>query len=611
MAGVLSPEAGQKPVNFREPLPLEQVPIPPGYDRRLMDPAYKAIKAAEHKRLVRRVLLKRAEITARGADDPKYRAHVLELCRRDPFFFVDYFCWTYDDRFGVDEPFVLYEFQRKKIVLPYLDMCATTGRNRWTGCKEKSRGVGWTWVELALRVWSWLFKDNWSILIGSVYEEDVDDGGQEATHESLFGKIRYILDNLPKWFRDEMLGPYWKRDSYNKRLLLKNPLRPRNVLVGKHFGVMFGRSKRFREVLGDEIAYATAMANADTSLKQTTNLFMGGSTPYGEDTFHAQLMHGDLLVHRETIHWSEHPELDLDWYNEQRQHMTDEAIASELDINYEGSVGSRVLSEVTAATHFIFPEKPDPNVLDESGRHVWDGTLYADTLPLHAVIDPGISDALACIWVQEDRLNQEWRIVDFVQVEDRAIDWIVPFLVGEVPESTYRGDPWPHSYNEVEHKIIARHKLWRPPAEVFGDHYGTTRSMTTGGSAYDELARYGVWVCPVKIEDNLQAISWCQLWFRHVRVSGHLAEQRNGNPSRIPTFKEVLSLWRYKVREEGAGGAKPQVRHDRYCHAGDCCKMYAQQVDLPDARQLPVAAGRGLRQRGSPIKVSKRYRSPR
>jgi len=608
-----APELGGlvAPLVAREPLSLEDIPLPRGYPRSILDPVQKQLQREEHEEKIRDRLEARARIMRRADKDKAYQRKVIELCRRDPVFWCEHFLWTYDDRIATDEPFILYEFQIEKMVKPFLRMIQTQGRERWTECHEKSRGVGYTWVELMLVLWMFTFAENWSTLIGSVHEKEVDDGGQEATHESLFGKLRYMMNHLPRWMRQEVYGPWISQDRFNKANTLKNPLRPKNIIKGKQFGSMFGRSQRFSWVWGDEIAHAPEMRNADTSLKQTTNRASFGSTPNGKHTFHFQLMRGPLKVHRYTLHWSEHPELDADWYNSQREHMTDEQIAQELDIDYESSAGGRVLPEVKSATHFWLPDPPMPNVRDDEGRAVFDGTLYDPTMPVQVVIDPGISDNLAVIWTQGNPLLGEYRIIDFVQTQDVAIDWLVPFLTGAVPEVTYRGDPWLHVYNDVEKHIIARHARWDAPSEIFGDAYGSTRSMATGGSAYDELEKYGLTVCPIKVLDELQSISHLQLLMRHVRISLHLEEQRNGPEHTTPTFSEVCSQWRYKKTEEGKSITRKKPVHDRYCHGGDCMKIWGETIDLPDAQVMQTAAGRVHRAVGHSVSVPKPYRPRR
>lgn len=608
-----APELGSlaAPLVAREPLAIADIPLPRGYPRAILDPDMKALQREEHEEKIRDRLEARARIMKRADKDKAYQRKVLELCKRDIVFWCEHFLWTYDDRVSSDEPFILYEFQIEKMVRPYEQMLKTSGRDRWTECHEKSRGIGFTWVELMCILHSFAFRLNHSTLIGSVHEKEVDDGGQEATHESLFGKLRYMLNHLPRWMRQELFGPWITQDRFNKVNTLKNPLMPKNIIKGKQFGAMFGRSQRFGHVWGDEIAHAPEMRNADTSLKQTTNRASFGSTPNGKHTFHYQLMRGPLKVHRYTIHWSEHPELDANWYNSQREHMTDEQVAQELDIDYESSAGGRVLPEVKIGTHFYLPENPSPNARGEDGRWHFDGTLYVPTLPLRITIDPGISDNMAVIWTQDDLYNGELRIVDFVQTQDRAIDWLVPFITGKIPDQTYRKEPWKHAYNDVEKEIIKRHAGWEAPEEIFGDHYGSTRSMATGGSAYDELEKYGITVCPIKILDELQSISHLQLLMRHVRISAHLEEQRNGPEHTTPTFGEVCTQWRYKKVDEGKSITRKKPVHDRYCHGGDCMKIWASTIDLPDAAVMQTAAGRVHRAGGSAVSVPNPYRPRR
>jgi hypothetical protein len=589
-------------VVHRRPLTWDEVPLPPGYDRSVLDPVAKEALRLLHKARAEEVLAERAFIVARSESDPVYREKVLVLSEQDPAWWIDRFVWTYDDRVGVEEPLVLYPFQNEKIVQPHIQSRVTvTGRKRWTRVVTKSRGVGWTVVEMACAAHEFLFVNNWSTLVGAVSRDDVDDGGQEATQESLFGKIRYILSRLPRWMRERLLGPSWTRHEFNKHYLLKNPLKPRNIIAGKQLGSMFGRGHRFSRVIGDEIAHAEEMAAADTSLKQTTNRFDGASTPLGKHTFHYQLFSGSLPgVQTAYIHWSEHPELDLDWYNEQRQHMTDEQIAQELDCSFEASAGGRVLREIHLDTHFILNEHI------EGGRLVG---AYEPGIPLLTVIDPGIADATAITWAQWDERRCEGRVVDFVQAEERTIDWLVPFVLGQIPDRTHRGLPWPHEYNAVEEEIIQRHRLWGAPETVFGDHYGTARSLSTGLSAYDELAQYGIFVCPVRIDDDMAAIARLVLWLRYVRFARRLIEQRNGPPETCPTMGEVVTQWRFPRRKEGDYRQIMRPIHDRFCHGGDTLKMLAWVLDLPEATEQPVGSGRVTRARGSDL-VGGRSRWP-
>lgn len=585
----------------RKPIAWDEVPLPDGYSKSILDPGRKAALAFQHEQRVQEILAQRALIMRRAEADPLYQEKVLALCAEDPQFFIDHFVWTYDDRLGTEEPMVLYPFQVEKIVEPYKELIATEGRERFTRVGCKSRGVGFTWVAIgALRTWRFLFADNWSVLLGAVARDDVDDGGKEATHESLFGKIRYVISRLPRWMRDRLLGPRFERDEFNKRYLLRNPQKPLNIIAGKQLGGMFGRGHRYSEVVGDEIAHSEEMQAADTSLKQTTRRFEGCSTPLGKHTFHAQLFLGGLPgIQTYYIHWSEHPELTIDWYNAEREHMTDEQVAQELDCSWEASAGGRVLPDVHLDSHFTIKE-----ARDEATGHVLGA--YDPNLPLHVVIDPGIADPMASIWGQWDEGRAQGRIVDFVQVENETIDWIVPFILGDIPQETHRGLPWPHTYGPVEYEIIKRHARWEAPETVFGDAYGAARDLVSGTTAWDELAQYGIYVLPVRIQDDMAAITRLRLLMRYVRVAQRLIDQRNGPQETCPTFGEVVTQWRFPRRKVGDYRPVTAPVHDKFSHGGDTLKMWAQMLDLPEATQQPVRSGRVIRARPSDVGGGKR-----
>jgi hypothetical protein len=163
----------------------------------------------------------------------------------------------------------------------------------------------------------------------------------------------------------------------------------------------------------------------------------------------------------------------------------------------------------------------------------------------------------------------------------------------------------------VEEEIIRRHGSWNAAEEVFGDAYGSTRSIAEGQSAYDVLEKYGVDVCPIAIKNDLQAISHLQLWMRHVAISAHLEHQRNGPQQTTPTFGEVVTQWRYRKRQEGSPSLILKPVHDEYCHGGDCLKIWAQTVDLPEPSQQPIQTGKVRRAQPSALSVPQKYRPRR
>jgi hypothetical protein len=429
----------------------------------------------------------------------------------------------------------------------------------------------------------------------------VDDGGQLATHQSLMGKVRFMLRNLPKWFSDRLMGPHWQRDEWNKRLAIINPMNPSNFFHGSQVGEMFGRSGRYFEVMVDEFAYAENIKNAEKAVKQTTTRFDGNSTPDGRNNLFAQLMFSDeLRVVRIFIWWPEHPEKDIGWYNEQRQDMDEADIASELNLSFDESMGGRVLPDVHFSTHFV-----DGYPMDNMG---FDGTLYNPTIPVQVVIDFGASHPMCAIWCQWDSDKLLATIIDFVQIQGVSVDWIVPFILGKIPPRWRPGhdgrSEWGHAYNQIEMEMIERHRIWRTPDDIYGDWQGRTANVVTGAfSAFDELGKYGISLTPIKVMDDFECITAARRLMTLCRIDKRLLEQRNGDSKWCPTFGEVLTQWSFRKPQEGQTQKSLVPVHNVYCHGGDCLKMWATTINLPDdaVLQMPVEAGRVIAKRGSDI----------
>ena len=591
----------------KRPLLLHEVPLPPGggFSHAMLDPEVKRSQLIDHLAYVEETLRETAKINERAKDDDEYADQVIALCSRDVEWWIDHFVWTHEPRQHEDRLLILYDFQRLKMVRPYLKHRDTQAPARSTQMKAKSRDMGATWVELACRTHSFLFLDNWSILIGAVKQKDVDDGGVIATHKSLFGKIRFMLDYLPKWMRDRLLGPKWKAKEYNKKLLLINPLKPNNIFEGVQIGEMFGRGGRYSEGFMDEFAYAPNVKAAERAIKQTTTRLCGISTPNGRGDLFEQLMFTtELAVVQFWIWWPEHPEKDLLWFNIERENMEDDDVASELSISFDESAGDRVLPDVHVTEFFVARKSGQSADIEEPN------SLWEPGVPIRIVLDFGASAPMAAVWSQWfEKVSPPFgTFLDFAQAAGKSVDWIVPMIVGEIPRGTWRGDLWPHQYTPVEHEIIRRHARWGPNIEVYGDWQGSTPNVVTGAhSAFKELEKYGIIVTPVKVLDDYESIIAARELLRHMRADIRLVTQRNGDPKSCPTFSEVLTQWKFPKPQPGMTSKTLTPVHDRYCHGGDCVKMLALTVDLPDAGDvMSVSAGKAIGRRGSDV-VRNRY----
>lgn len=70
------------------------------------------------------------------------------------------------------------------------------------------------------------------------------------------------------------------------------------------------------------------------------------------------------------LHWTLHPEKSVEWYEEQKERLTEDSVARELDINYALSVSGKVFSNFNAVKH-VSDEKPKVNTFRPVFR-IWD-----------------------------------------------------------------------------------------------------------------------------------------------------------------------------------------------------------------------------------------------
>lgn len=92
--------------------------------------------------------------------------------------------------------FDLYDYQEEFIII-FLAEVAKARRGEPAGIRtEKSRQMGDSWLMMALALCSLAFWHNFQALTISRKEQKVDDGGQNSTTDSLFGKIRFMYEHL-------------------------------------------------------------------------------------------------------------------------------------------------------------------------------------------------------------------------------------------------------------------------------------------------------------------------------------------------------------------------------------------------------------------------------
>ena len=140
-----------------------------------------------------RILAERQERLIKIRNDDKLLEAAKVHYSANPVDFINDWMITYDPRQAVPVmPFILFPKQEEFICWLY---------DRWQGKEdglaEKSRDVGFTWLCCAFAAWMWIFHSGTSIAFGSRKEDLVDKNGDP---DSIFEKIRMIIDNLPNEF---------------------------------------------------------------------------------------------------------------------------------------------------------------------------------------------------------------------------------------------------------------------------------------------------------------------------------------------------------------------------------------------------------------------------
>lgn len=194
---------------------------------------------------------------------------IKEACRRDPLFFINTFCWTYDPR-EEDKggnpviPFITFDLQDEMIH----EIFESLGKRDML--IEKSRDAGASWCCLMTMAHQFMFEHNQQFGVVSSKRDLVDKTGSK---DCLFWKVEFMFKYLP-W--------YLKPKYTHNECMLMNDITESAILGEAATGDAF-RGGRSRAMFLDEFAtfsrddgYKVLAATADV-----TNCRIFNSTPKG------------------------------------------------------------------------------------------------------------------------------------------------------------------------------------------------------------------------------------------------------------------------------------------------------------------------------------------
>jgi len=223
-------------------------------------------------------------------------------CQTNLAYFVTRYCWT----LHVDDPASGVPTFRKFPSYPYVIEALTLAQNVENFHVEKSRQLLMSWLWMAVFLWDILFHDKWGNAAFSTIENLVDDGGEQSTPDSLFGKIKTMWQGLPPFLRSELTF---------RHMLIQNPSNG-SYIRGRAATPKAGRGPAYKRGLMDEAAHMERGAQLYHGLRASVKKgLILNSSPLGKGNIFAAVRFKEGSTFRRlSYHWSRHPEHAVNLY---------------------------------------------------------------------------------------------------------------------------------------------------------------------------------------------------------------------------------------------------------------------------------------------------------
>ena len=236
-------------------------------------------------------------------------------CVQDSSYFINKFCVIQHPQRGKIK-FELYPFQEEVLKIYQKESYNII---------LKSRQLGISTLTAAYSLWMMLFQNDKNVLCIATAKD---------TAKNLVTKVRIMYDNLPSWLKTAII------ENNKLSLRFKNGSQIKAIASNESAG----RSEALSLLILDEAAFIERIDVIWTAAQQT--LATGGdclaiSTPNGVGNwFHKTWVDAtDGLNKFNTVklHWSEHPERDQNWRNEQNTILGPTKAAQECDADFLSS----------------------------------------------------------------------------------------------------------------------------------------------------------------------------------------------------------------------------------------------------------------------------------
>lgn len=260
-----------------------------------------------------------------------------------------------------------------------------------------------TWLGGFGFLWSLMFRDGFAGVVGSESADLIDDGGDNATTDSFFGRMLYVYKHLPTWLQDFSQLTFTKR-----RITCKAR---GSYVVGDARKGNIGRGGTYDTGLVDEHAYIEYSESSHASLTPACQKIIYPSTPNGRRNCFGRLRHDPEsgFVVRE-FGWYLRPDRRVGlyrdaetgklrslWYDNATRGLSEERRGREFDLDFTTSLTGRVYKE------FTYAAPPAGHVVPAAQLP------YNPQLPLGICIDFGHARKTAGLFLQ--RIGPELLVV--------------------------------------------------------------------------------------------------------------------------------------------------------------------------------------------------------
>jgi hypothetical protein len=422
-----------------------------------------------------------------------------------------------------------------------------------TGVLDKSRKMGLSWLVQVITAYMMLFMDNQIVYHLSMTESEVDD----RTEDSLLGKLRILLEELPEWMRGGWSdhGKDKNGEVIDKKMEIKFP-ETGGRTSGRLTGGQGGRGGRSNWNAYDEFPHienAKETLDASVSLVDS-KLFLGTVKGMNNEFARMRWKPGALV---KSYHYTQHPLKDEKWAILERTDTIydDERWAQEMDMEYETSTSGRVYPRfISKLKGGEDPEKKWVHLIQKENKY-YEYLKFDPNYDVFVGLDFGISDPNAVVYFQIKPMIPEWPnpLKTIIVLIDEDLNYnqedfeLAAMLLRKAREEGY-----------VYNKLIGD---WRSAQRKNTD--GRTLRMNLQDSGINVVGRRNSAMAPIKCVKHRIALPG---------AFAVLAEE-------CPMVTESIQNWAFRVdRESGKPLSNQDPKHNQsfYSHIN---KALAYPID--------------------------------